>query len=174
MALVLDGNGTMTVGNGDITGLATGAIESGAIGAGAVLQVIQQTYATQISVSTTNVLTNGPGTVTITPKSSSSKIFVWANFSTLIALSSTGDTLAETHNLLYRGETLIGPVSGNKFSSNRISNWGNINCVWLDSPGTTSPVTYNMKFRLVNGSATAYVNTGESDAFKWTVMEIAG
>jgi len=39
MALVLDGNGTMTVGNGDITGITRGAIESTAIGTGAVLQV---------------------------------------------------------------------------------------------------------------------------------------
>jgi hypothetical protein len=40
MALVLDGNGTMTVGNGDITGLAAGALPSSVIGAGAVLQVV--------------------------------------------------------------------------------------------------------------------------------------
>ena len=36
MALILDGNGSMTVGNGDITGLATGALPSTVIGAGAV------------------------------------------------------------------------------------------------------------------------------------------
>ena len=41
MALTLDGNGTMTVGNGDITGLAAGALPSTVIGAGAVLQVVQ-------------------------------------------------------------------------------------------------------------------------------------
>ncbi len=41
MALVLDGNGTMTVGNGDITGLVAGALPSTVIGAGAVLQVVQ-------------------------------------------------------------------------------------------------------------------------------------
>ena len=39
MALTLDGNGTMTVGNGDITGLVAGALPSTVIGAGAVLQV---------------------------------------------------------------------------------------------------------------------------------------
>ena len=38
MALVLDGNGTMTVGNGDITGINTGALPSTFIGSGAMLK----------------------------------------------------------------------------------------------------------------------------------------
>lgn len=51
MALILDGNGTMTVGNGDITGLVAGALPSTVIGTGAVLQIVSTQSTTQVSVS---------------------------------------------------------------------------------------------------------------------------
>ena len=57
MALVLDGNGPMTVGNGDITGLAAGALPSTVIGAGAVLQVVNATTIAAISTSSTSFVT---------------------------------------------------------------------------------------------------------------------
>jgi hypothetical protein len=74
MALVLDGNGTMTVGNGDITGLATGALPSTVIGAGAVLQVV--TGSMSGSGTSTSSSYVDDGSLSITPLLSSSLIVV--------------------------------------------------------------------------------------------------
>ena len=79
MALTLDGNGTMTVGNGDITGITRGAIESTAIGTGAVLQLVSMSSASQFSSSSVTYADIGL-TATITPISSSSKIIIIASF----------------------------------------------------------------------------------------------
>jgi hypothetical protein len=75
MALVLDGNGTMTVGNGDITGITSGAIESTAIGSGAVLQVVANYPSSAVAytqaVSSYAEITTAYRT-SITPKSTNS------------------------------------------------------------------------------------------------------
>ena len=75
MALVLDGNGTMTVGNGDITGLVAGALPSTVIGAGSVLQVVSVTKEDTFSTATVGTFVDITGlSATITPLSTSSKI----------------------------------------------------------------------------------------------------
>jgi hypothetical protein len=87
MALTLDGNGTMTVGNGDITGITKGAIESSAIGAGAVLQVISTTKTDTFSVTNSDFVDVTGLSVTITPTSATSKILVMAHVLSLIHIS---------------------------------------------------------------------------------------
>ena len=78
MALVLDGNGTMTVGNGDITGLVAGALPSTVIGAGAVLQVVQTQYTGTPSWTGTNIYLGLQAS--ITPTSASSKILAFCSW----------------------------------------------------------------------------------------------
>ena len=80
MALVLDGNGTMTVGNGDITGITAGAIESTAIGSGAVLQVANYYNTSSYSASRT-VATQIYSGGSFTKLSSTSKLWIQANMS---------------------------------------------------------------------------------------------
>ena len=75
MALVLDGNGTMTVGNGDITGITSGAIESTAIGSGAVLQVVNYYNTSSYSASRT-VATQIYSGGSFTKLSSTSKLWI--------------------------------------------------------------------------------------------------
>ena len=141
---------------------------------GTVVQVVQQTYDAQVSTNTLNTLVDGPGTVTITPKSASNKILIMLCFSTLADVGANVDAVCESHNILYRGTTLIGPASGWKQSITRTSGWNNIAIQHLDSPATTSSVTYKMQFRRVSAaSGTVYVNTGESGGnFRWTLLEI--
>ena len=85
MALVLDGNGTMTVGNGDITGLVAGALPSTVIGAGAVLQVATFQFGS-VATGTGTIplddtipqITEGTEfmTLAITPTSATSKLVI--------------------------------------------------------------------------------------------------
>ena len=98
MALTLDGNGTMTVGNGDITGLVAGALPSTVIGAGAVLQVVSSTLTTSTSSTSTTDVSIGLS-ASITPSSASSKIFVMYNLQ--------GSTTNSFNSTLYRGASTI-------------------------------------------------------------------
>jgi hypothetical protein len=187
MALVLDGNGTMTVGNGDITGLTRGAIESTAIGTGAVLQVVNTTATT--SVSTTNTVgTNYVASgfiVTITPSSATSKVL-------LLCSSCIGNTngASAMSVLFYRS---IGGGGYSAIGSNALATQylNNITYVsyqvnmfglnYLDSPGTTSAVSYQLYFQGNNGSGSGsvYLNGRNNDGLQqpqlnFTAMEISG
>lgn len=173
MALVLDGNGTMTVGNGDITGLVAGALPSNVIGAGAVLQVLTTT--------TTTLVTNSTGTYTstglslnITPSSATSKI---------LAVVSMADCLIDTVSkngcaTLYRGSTNLSPAGSsvtNGMAALRSESGAiqtNISFSYLDSPSTTSSATYTVYFAILAATATFNINN-IGTASTIILMEIA-
>jgi len=148
MALVLDGNGTMTVGNGDITGLVAGALPSTVIGAGAVLQVVQATTSTPVTISSTSNVDTGLS-ASITPTSATSKILVLTSQAGISVI----DSNASRTNIisLVRGSTTIfdflwetnGATGANGFRVDPYS----ANISYLDSPATTSSVTYKTQAR---------------------------
>jgi hypothetical protein len=178
MALVLDGNGTMTVGNGDITGLETGALPSTFIGTGAVRQVVSNTYSTSVASSSTTLVDSGL-VVTITPTSSSSKILVM--YSLLINGQSNDAIFGRT--VLKRDSTTIKDnpsvfLISVQYPTNIVNT--DTSCI-LDAPATTSPVTYKVQFarRSYSGSygGTIYANYYADTPInisQITVMEIAG
>ena len=149
MALTLDGNGTMTVGNGDITGLVAGALPSTVIGAGAVLQVVSATKTDRQTFSLTD---NSYQDITslsasITPTSSSSKVFVMVSIGAC-GNSSTGDLLFR----IVRGSTAIavGDSGVTHLSTLAIRTVGaeltsTPTMNYLDSPATTSSTTYKIQ-----------------------------
>jgi hypothetical protein len=196
MALVLDGNGTMTVGNGDITGLVVGALPSNVIGTGAVLQVVQA-YIT--STFSTNLNTGGWADITglsvsITPSSTSSKIFIFANLTDCSTTAASSDGMFQ----VLRGATAVGnadsggtaPVMAyastyNAATGGGVTNFTDTVCfTYLDSPSTTSSTTYKVQCRLWNNTAglgndgTLWIgrrasNSSFSSPSSITVMEIA-
>jgi|APGre2960657404_1045060.scaffolds.fasta_scaffold84333_3 hypothetical protein len=154
MALVLDGNGTMTVGNGDITGITRGAIESTAIGAGAVLQVVNTYYTTATSQSiTSGTVNNITGLeAIITPASTSSRILIFIRW---FGEHGTDNQNWETMFGITRDGTAIGlpaqpgsvglgmaMASLSYYAANADSTPENVFYSFLDSPSTTSAVTY--------------------------------
>lgn len=169
MALVLDGNGTMTVGNGDITGLVAGALPSTVIGAGAVLQVVNVITSTE-STTTSTAFQASNLAATITPTSTTSKILIMCNS----PLYGPGDnfhiytTIARNGTNVSSGELQLfstGPATGGR--------WSNGSMTWYDSPSSTSALTYTVYFRsLTNGHAVYYMTTGQRAIM--TLMEIAG
>jgi hypothetical protein len=168
----------MTVGNGDITGITRGAIESAAIGAGAVLQVVSYTTSTSVSSSSTTLVDSGL-IVSITPTSSSSKILVM--YSMLVnGLSDNaifGRTVLKRDSTTIKDNPAIFLVSV-QYPTNIVNT--DTACI-LDSPATTSAVTYKVQFARrsyagsYGGTITAnYYTDTPINISQITVMEIAG
>jgi len=172
-----------TIDNSGIS--ASAAISTSKLGAGAVLQVVQAVKTDTFSSTSTSFTDITGLSVSITPSSASSKIFV---FST----TPVGGNSADQYNLrLVRDSTAI--FIGNSAGSRTLAFYGIDSSaigstavlpqtiVYLDSPATTSSVTYKIQGK-TNGGTTWYVNRSSDDtdasyrtrtASSIIVMEIA-
>ena len=184
MAITINGSGT-------ITGVSAGGLPDGIITAdelasgvgGKVLQVVSTTKTDTFTTSSSgDTLVTGL-TVNITPSSTSSKILVFGN----ISISNSGDGQKCT---LYRDSTAIsiGDSAGNRPTVSGMVSlssqyWmNNVPASILDTPSTTSQITYSWK--VAASGSTVYVNRTQGDrdstlydprtASTITVMEIAG
>ena len=156
-----------TIDNSGIS--ASAAISTSKLGAGAVLQVVNATYNTQISASTTGVATGLVGT--ITPSSSSSKILLL--LSQAVNMTQSGGANLYSYFTITRGATQIysGVSAENQLNSGtQLGYRWNLN--WLDSPATTSATTYTVYINAQSG-APIYVNISANPA-SITLLEIAG
>jgi len=126
-----------------------------------VLQVVQFSSTSQVSTTSTSLVSTGFA-ASITPLFSTSKILV--SFSAA-SLSSSGETAMS----IYRGGSPI--TSPLKLSTSGSTNWLPTNFTILDSPATTSSTTYTLYYNVVAG--TIYVGTGgSSPTVTITLMEI--
>lgn len=136
--------------------------EAGAA-AGQVIQVLGATDQTQRSTTSTSFVTaSNTLSVTITPSSTSNKIF--------IICSGNFYCQGTAYFTFYRnGSTNLG--NGN-FGMNGYTSGGN-SLSYLDSPSTTSSTTYQIYFRTNNSSDLAYLNYDTSKS-SITAFEIKG
>ena len=158
MPLTLDGNG-------DISGLVAGALPANVIGAGAVLQVVQATYGSSSSASNSTFVDTGI-TTSITPSSSTSKILVVVYLG--MCTKSANDTQLNLR-LQRSGSTIFSAASMNPGSAVALA--VNPTLVYLDSPSTTSSVTYSMQ--LANRDNAGNVGVNANGTATITLMEIA-
>ena len=192
MPIVINGSGT-------VTGLSVGGLPDGSVdrdtlannAKGSILQVVQATeLGVQSSTSTSWADISGI-TVNITPSSTSSKVLVQTDLS----LSCTG---RYGFVKLVRDSTDLGlgnadgsrtrctfTIGSNNSASNDALTIKHNSFSWLDSPSTTSQVTYKAQWIVAYGSYTMYLNrfwesTNEDHAYNSrpsstiTVMEVAG
>ena len=137
---------------------------------GSVLQVVQET------LNPTSGTTSGTSsfatyiTKAITPSSTSSKIFIIATLNSYAQIGTSYDGPQHQSKLL-RGTTHI---AGNNFffqrdnvSSTKYHSTDH-NISYLDSPSSSSAVTYNLQAVLSNGSSLSFYNG------YMTLMEIKG
>jgi hypothetical protein len=134
---------------------------------GQIVQVVSASYGTSATSTATSYTTIGLS-ASITPRSTSSKIYV----STSLALSFVGaDTGRRAHISLFRGETNIsaGASAGSRslgFGASpnigNVSQLHNIAPNFLDSPNTTSSTTYSVRFRCESGDA-LFINRANAD-----------
>ena len=142
---------------------------------GTVLQVVSVQNDTAVTTSSTSFVSSSVA-ATITPSSTSSKIFVIAQ----CALHQTTTTANGSHVAaqIHRGSTAIGfqvevgtrEGSGGNFVDN--AGAGNILSV-LDSPSTTSATTYTVYVKSLSDVNTCRLNR-DSSGSTITLMEIAG
>jgi len=126
-------------------------------GGGKLLQTIQATDSTsRTTTSSSYQVASNTLTVNITPSATTSKI--------LIMMSSSGEVGGNSiHVTVYRDSTELseGSDTGKGFVNSQGANSNNsIGFTFLDSPSTTSQITYQVKFRSSNGSDTATLNGG--------------
>jgi hypothetical protein len=165
MAIVLDGT----------TGITTPALDSAARFAtedmplGSVLQVVQGIAITELDNSTTTYV-DTTLTATITPTSATSKILVIVTQNYYRSGASSGLNFK-----LFRGATDLGQfLSGGGYSASANVTLATAAFQTLDTPSTTSPVTYKTQF--ANWVAGAFVRVqynGVNGPSHITLMEIA-
>ena len=134
-------------------------------GAFRVLQVVSATTSTSVSASIVAYVDTNL-TVTITPQSATSKIFVMVNQSLFV------DTAANESNYrLLRNGTAMQTQKSPAFSSaGTVVGQGVF--MYLDSPATTSPVTYKTQIAIALGAGLIYANVNNNPA-NITVFEIS-
>lgn len=135
--------------------------------AGQVIQVLSATDSTSRSTTSTSFVTaSNTLSVSITPSSSSNKI--------LILVGSSGNGGDAAYYTIYRGSTNLGSSTGMGGNGNVAGGvTAGIGIKYLDSPATTSSITYQVYIRTNTSSASATIN---QDAVKGSItcLEIKG
>jgi hypothetical protein len=187
-------------GSGTITGISAGGLPDGCVTAddlasgvgGKILQVVSTTKTNSQSTSSTNSYVDIAGfSLSITPSSTSSKIFVQT------ALQHGGQDNSFLGFKVYRDSTAIGLNGGGDQSGNiSVVSFGyghgasNVDgrvrgLAWqhLDSPNSTSSLTYKVQFASLYNNLAVYINRPHSldtsnyysvlGSSSFTLMEVA-
>ena len=177
-AITLDSSGNATFpANVTCSGTATG------FGGGKILQIVSTTKTDTTSISSSDFANITGMSVSITPSSTSSKIFLigyvcvsLTDFQKRVYLKITGGNAAN-----YIGAAGTGIEAANVAVLRVNTNYGQLNSPlqYLDSPNTTSAITYQVQWAS-EGGATGYLNrpvtqdsVGANVASTITVMEVA-
>jgi len=171
-------------GNGTVTGLT--ALPDSAMSSGSIIQVIQTVKTDTTSQSSANAFNDISGmSVTITPSSTSNKILVFPD----LALGSSDFESYHCIWRLLRGSTAIG-VSTSATTANLTGTGGmhksgsgsayffGHSKMFLDTPSTTSAITYKCQWSGSNSGVTLYLNrrnSAEAGSISTiTAIEVAG
>ena len=179
-------SGTSGISTSGTLSTAAKGITATSLPAGAVLQVVSTTKADSFTTTSTSFTDITGLSVSITPSSATSKILVFSNVN-----GSQQYTVNRTSLRLLRDSTTIdaGTAVGSRQAAfggfgtpDSTVPSGTVSGNYLDSPATTSSVTYKMQVAVTAGSGTAYINRTQADADEAgqirmpstiTVMEIA-
>ena len=177
MTFVVDGTNGLTFNDATTqSSTATNAsnISSGTLGkarlpTGSVLQVVNATYSTEVTNSTSTYADTGL-TASITPLFSTSKILVFVEQNG--CNKQTNNTFINLR--LLRGSTVLIIFEAVAGYTNSVTeaNFGGSSASYLDSPSTTSSITY--KTQLISAGNTALVGVQRNSSVSTiTLMEIA-
>jgi hypothetical protein len=154
---------------------------------GSVLQVVSTTKTDTFSTTSTSATDITGLSVSITPSSSSNKILIMFNVNTSMENFQMSTFLVRNSTTIFIGDAassrvsattaLCGTPGSNEFTISNVPNVG----IYLDSPSSTSSVTYKIQTQVNSG--TGYVNRSYADdnanyrartPSSITVMEIKG
>lgn len=156
--------------------------------AGQIIQVVQVTKTDTFSTTSGTFTTVTGLSASITPRSSSNKILILGQISYSMGLSSANDyghfKITRAGTDIYIGNAAssqIRAVFGGNAPLDYVLQSSPIN--YLDSPSTTSPVTYQLETRRGRTGNTAYINRSAADvsaefdtrgASSITLLEVVG
>jgi hypothetical protein len=171
------GSGTITLGqSGETVTIPSGVTLTNngtASGFGKVLQVVSTQNITDFSTTSTSFVDVTGATLTITPSSTSSKILLLCNT----------NTYQNTFQAYYalRWERDIGGSStafgdatyGQTYARSAVANdfWGGVGMTYLDSPNTTSAITYTVQAS-TTGAGTMGFGVNSANASNIFAIEI--
>ena len=146
--------------------------------AGSVVQFVSAVSTGSLSTTSTS-FSDMPGmTATITPKSSSNKVFVVYDWHVYLTEASSGDGWLTAPHLLLRDSTSLKNTSTYGTGANFYTAGERMmlqqSYTYLDSPSTASAVTYKVQGRVNNSSLqTIFNEPGYAAGGTFTLMEIA-
>jgi len=152
---------------------ATGKLSSSSMPTGSLLQVVQGTYNTQTSTTSSTFSDTGL-TASITPSSSSNKILILVSHAGCLKYN-TNTTIGMK---IVRNSTDIHIFGGRAgLTDGTIANEvGTMATMYLDSPATTSSITYKTQYNSNNNTGYALLqdSTAGTVVSTITLMEIKG
>ena len=171
-----DGTGTIALQN-QLSGMTTASlptVTTDKLGTGAVLQVVSAASASEETTTSSSFQESGVLTVNITPASTSSKFWIVASFEGYNNTASSTSFFSIFRLISGGADTNLGGSFGmGHYRGSSNHNEGTIAMNYLDSPNTTTALTYRVKLKAASG--TAYLNKGAgASKGSITVMEIAG
>ena len=180
-------------GSGTVTGISVGGLPDGIVdtdmiaaaavtapkrGAGAILQVVQNSFSTQTSLNSTSYIDTGL-TATITPSATSSKVLILGYMKVSSSLFASPYKVYGYGFNIVRGSTEIKSGSGLQYYQaiadsdisysvfNRPHNFS-----FLDSPNTTSSTTYKIQAKEEDINASLQINNS-SETSEMILIEVA-
>ena len=138
-------------------------------GGGKIGQVISTSLTSTFQTSSTSLADSGIS-ATITPSSTSSKVFMILNCN---AYKGTGD---RGYYGFFRGSTNLGGTSYGQYQLQNVNNYQHAGGNFLDSPNTTSSITYKVYIRSGDGNV-FYLNvsaqaSNDGAQGSFTLMEV--
>jgi S-formylglutathione hydrolase FrmB len=164
-------------------------VTSAGLPSGTVLQVKSVSSTSPFTSTSTSWTTVANLSVSITPKSANSKILIMYAVSGNANTRYWSLTAFRDSTAINRGgasasrERISTPTGANEDETNQAYIQRSISDTFLDSPSTTSEITYSVKGRIHYNSGTMYVNRDQNDdnysyakrsSSNIIVMEIAG
>ena len=148
-----------------ISGSGTTAVGQLAFGnAGGVLQVKHTTFGSESQTDSASYVSNGVPSLSITPSSTSNKILIF--FSVPFYTAGGNGTVS-----IFRDSTDLAVTTTYGFGYNGANNPNNISAMHMDSPASTSSLTYQLRHKKLSGTAMySQINNCTST---FVIMEIA-
>jgi hypothetical protein len=160
MAITLDGTNGITFNNSTVQA-----------SAGQVLQVVNATYATYGTTTSTTFADTGL-TASITPKFATSKILIIVSLS---GVGKSGFNTSAKYQLVRNSTAILGIDDGTGFTNSTAYGICSATANYLDSPATISATTYKIQYGIDASGGTAYINFSQNAVTTSTItlMEIA-
>ena len=138
--------------------------------AGQVIQVVQASNTTERATTSTSMVDVTGMSVSITPSSASNKVLI------LVTGNGGVDGNALAYYTILRDSTDLNTSNGSGFAvvrGNSGSVYGGVSMSILDSPNTTSSITYKVRFKSTSASVNAFFSY-EGALNSITALEIKG